>query len=55
MLMEILNVSVGFNKAVKPWSNNNTKIINGEPKWVACGFYEQYKCIERMIILAARK
>ena len=50
----MLKISVGCNNSTNPWSENNKKILNGEPKWVSSGFYQQYKCIERLIIVASK-
>ena len=47
---------MGYNKAENPWLNVNTKIneYTDVPKWVKLDYYENYNCIDRLIIVAAR-
>ena len=48
----MLKISVGYNSSANAWSENSRKILNLTPKWVELGFYQEYKCIERLIIVA---
>ena len=60
----MLKTSVGFNSYKDPWNKTLLKINkdNGYPFWVKKfkngkwlkNYYENYKCIDKLIIIAAK-